>query len=131
MTDAEEIEALLQDIRSGDENRLISAAPMLAQFGDAAVPGLLRTLRDCHPLVRDYSAMALGLIGAPAEPTIPALCLATRDPNAAVRYTAIVALGSIGKPTTEVVTCLNAALVDPDPMNQKGARHALRELNVG
>jgi HEAT repeat protein len=130
MSDAEEIDSLLEDIRSGDENRLISASPMLAQFGSAVVPSLVDTLQSEQPLVRDYSAMSLGLIGSPAEPAIPALCVATRDINSSVRYTAIVALGRIGRPTAEVVTCLNAALADPDPMNQKGARNALRELDI-
>ncbi len=130
MNDGEKIESLLDDMRSGDENRLISASPMLAQFGAMAVPGLLNTLQSDQPLVRDYFAMGLGLIGAPAEPAIPALCLATCDIDPSVRYTAIVALGRIGTPTAEVVTCLSAALADSDDMNQKGARNALQELTV-
>ncbi len=131
MDDAEEIESLLEDMRSGDENRLIRASPMLAQFGPAAVPGLLDTLHSIHPLVRDYSAMGLGLIGEPAEPAIPALCIiATHDADDSVRYAAIVALGRIGKPTTKVISCLTAALADPDPMNQRGAQNSLRELNI-
>ena len=128
--DDNEIKCLLEDMQSGDEDRLIHAAPLLAQFGLAAVPALLGTLQSTLPLVRDYSAMALGLIGAPAESAIPALCEATRDSNDSVRYAAIVALGGIGKRTSEVISCLTAALNDPDPMNRKGAGNSLHELNI-
>jgi len=131
VTDAEEIAELLEDMHSGDENRLINAAPMLAQFGTAAVSGLVSTLEDSQPLVRDYSAMGLGLIGAAAESAIPSLCRAVHDSNTSVRYAAIVALGRIGKATSDVVESLNAGLSDSEPMNQRGARNALEELNVG
>jgi HEAT repeat protein len=130
MTDAEEISALLDALRSGDENRLIEASPMLAQFGQEAVPGLLMTLANSQSLVRDYSAMALGLIGPNAESALPALCKATRDVNDGVRYSAIVAIGRIGKSTPKVVTCLNSALHDPDDMNRKGAQNAISELKI-
>ena len=130
MTDSEEIASLLEDMRSGDEDRLISASPMLAQFGAAAVPGLVDTLGSSHSLVRDYSAMGLGLIGAQAASAIPALCHAAQDSDASVRYTALVALSLIGQPTKEVVACLHAALADSDLLNQRGARNALHELKV-
>jgi HEAT repeat protein len=103
-----EIEIPLKDMRFGDAKRLINAVPMLAQFGEAAVRWLLGILQSGLPLVRDYSAWGLGLIGRRAEAAIPALCLATRDPNASVRYAAIVALGGIAKATAEVVSALDA-----------------------
>ncbi len=130
MTDAEEISALLDDIRSGDENLLINASMMLAQFGKEAVPGLLTTLASSESLIRDYSAMALGLIGHDAESALPALCGAAFDVNHKVRYAALVAIGNIGKFTPEAVACLNVALSDPDEMCRKGARNAISELKT-
>jgi HEAT repeat protein len=130
MTDAEEMSALLDDMRSGDENRLISASMMLPQFGKEAVPGLLTTLASSQSLLRDYSAMALGLIGHDAENAVPALCGTTFDADHKVRYAALVAIGKIGKSMPEVVSCLNIALRDPDEMCRKGARNAISELKT-
>jgi HEAT repeat protein len=101
---------------------------MLAQFGIAAISGLLETLENPQPLVRDYSAWALGMIGSSAEPAIPALCRATQDANSSVRYAAIMALNNIGKSTDDVINCLLDALADPDEANQRAIRNALKKL---
>ena len=101
---------------------------MLGQFGIAAVPGLVATLQDPQILVRDYSALALGLMGPEAEMAIPALCQATFDDNPGVRYTAIVALGRIGKNTPDVQICLKSSLRDANEMICRGAELALQAL---
>ena len=128
MSDEDEIASLLDDMRSGDESRLIEAAMLIAQFGPAAIPGLLETLESPYALSRDYSAMALGLIRPPAEKALPELCKASFDTNPKVRFAAVAAIHNIAKATPMVIDCLNSVLSDPDEATRNRARMALNEL---
>jgi HEAT repeat protein len=130
MTDEEEIASLLDDMRSGDEDRLLSASIMLAQFGAAAVPGLLSTLASPHALTRDYSALSLGLIRPPVEEALPALCQAAFDISDKVRFAAVAALERIGKTTPEVMACLGSVLSDPNEETRQRAKTAIRNLQA-
>jgi HEAT repeat protein len=128
MTDEEEIASLMDDMRSGDENRLIGASVMLAQFGPQVVPELTSILSSPYPLTRDYTAMSLGLLGSAAEPALPNLCKAVSDTDSGVRYATVVAIGNIGKKTEETLQCLRSALNDTDEMTRRGAADALTKL---
>jgi HEAT repeat protein len=44
-----------------------------------AVPALIRSLKDRDPMVRQWSARALGSIGRPAEKAVPALVEAAKN----------------------------------------------------
>jgi HEAT repeat protein len=123
-----EIDSLIAEMKSGDENNLISASVMLGQYGHEAVEPLIELLKDYRHLVRDYSAMSLGIIGADAKDAVPALLTVLRDENSSVRYAATVALGKIGVNSIEVIEGLRTATSDSDAMVVRGAKNALEEL---
>jgi HEAT repeats len=64
---------------------LIGAVAHDPSLRPSAVPLLTRSLRDSRPLVRAYSANALGSLRIEAEPTVTALLEAWNDPDESVR----------------------------------------------
>lgn len=71
-----------------------AAMEVLVAFGEAAVPRLVKLLKDADEEVRNFSTVMLGDIGSRAavEPLISAL----RDPDVNVRHGAAESLGKIG-----------------------------------
>ncbi|MCZ6676829.1 MAG: HEAT repeat domain-containing protein [Candidatus Poribacteria bacterium] len=86
------------------------AALALGMIGESAVPALIAAINDADEWVRQNAVAALGRIGDPAA--VPALIEALNDEDERIRERAIVSLGLIGKPAVP-------ALVE-----------ALRETNV-
>ncbi len=75
------------DLRNG-------AMEVLVEFGELAVPKLVKLLRDDNEEVRNFSTVMLGDIGSPTA--VEPLTEALRDPEANVRHGAAEALGKIG-----------------------------------
>jgi HEAT repeat protein len=100
------------------------AAWSLAAIGADSVPPLMEMLTNPIPRLRCRAAVALGLIGAAAEPSVPALVRilddtdsdkraeALDDPD--TRRNAMDALGCIGRRADLAVPALTKALTDPD-----------------
>ena len=103
-------------------------------LGKIALPGaaaaLIQTLRDPDPLVRQYSAWALGNIGeyAPAE-TGMALAALLHDPSPHVADTAAEAIGRIGG-SARVIKKLIEAVHDPRVTTRRAAITALRWMEA-
>jgi HEAT repeat protein len=77
----------------------MAAAEALALTGDpAAVPALVRALKNPHSGVRMVVARALGTVGARAQDAVPALERALEDDEAPVREAARAALAKIRRP---------------------------------
>jgi hypothetical protein len=85
-----------------------------------AISGLIGALNDQSPMVRFFSAEALGYAGPEAEPAIPALILLLNDPKSAVRIdddirpTASKALGEIGPKAKAALPALRNLLTNND-----------------
>lgn len=81
-----------------DENAAVTvkAANGLSQIGEAAVPALVRTLKDDN--FRILAIEILGEIGPQARAAVPSLLelMTQSDTNAAVRHEAMIALGLMG-----------------------------------
>lgn len=120
-----ELKELVGQMSSGDEDNLISASVMLGQFGKSAVAPLICLLTDPRPLVREYSAMSLGIVGKDASDATQALLPLLKDASDAVRYAAVVAIGKIGLWDGVVEQSLREVLSDPDAMVARGAAEAL------
>ena len=87
--DSERIRELIERLGSTDPGVRRHAAEALGRIGPAAVPALIRALKDRHHLVRSSAAHALGGLG-PA--TLPALIRALKDKDKGVRQHAAQAL---------------------------------------
>jgi len=107
-----------------------TAAHALGKVGVVeAVPALVASLRDADPIVRQYSAWALGAIGEPAlNAAGTALVAALNDPAPAVARAAASAIGQIGA-TQSVIELLDGALRATDVQTRRAAATALGWLD--
>src|SRR5262249_34063989 len=79
----------------GEEPVSPEAAEALRRLGQAAVPGLIRALKDEEWRVRTRAAVALGLLGAEARAAVPALVEALLEEDKYLRSHAAAALGKV------------------------------------
>jgi HEAT repeat protein len=100
------------------------AAAALADLGEPAVDPLIALLKDEDPIVRAYSAGALG--GTKAERAIAPLAALLNDGDAYVRRTAAEALGGTGSP--QAIRPLVELLEDPTRDLAKSAIRALGQI---
>jgi HEAT repeat protein len=95
-----------------DENAAVTvkAANGLSQIGEAAVPALVRTLKD-----ENFRTLAIEILGPEARAAVPSLLeLMTRaDVNAAVRHEAMIALGLMGPSASSAAPRLLDILSSP------------------
>ena len=121
----------------------ILALGMIGPEATAAVPELVRALRDDDPRVRWFAAGALASIGPGAKASVPALIEALRSKDVAtggevtfwngamsredgpIRLAAAVALGRIGPESRAAVPDLVRALRDPDARVRSETAQAL------
>jgi len=90
------------------------AAWSLAAIGADSVPPLMEMLTDINPRLRCRAAMALGMMGKPAEPAVPALAELLHDPDRNTGREAADALGWIGQQPDFVIPALINAFGDKD-----------------
>ena len=102
----------------------VSAVEALGDIGPdarAALPALIRTLRECEDEdLRDAVVRTLGSIGPATDEVIPALIEAAKSTDEDVRNSAVDALGYIGPRAGEAVPTLTEMLrksVDTDLRN--------------
>ncbi len=131
------------------EKLRIAAIQAISAFGPnaaAALPDLIKALKDSDPDVRRFAAMAIGLIGPPAGAAVPELILllqqsvkprrttisadsaiGLRQPMT-IQYMAAKALGKIGPEARAAVPYLIKLLDDRDMMLRWAAAGALGEI---
>jgi HEAT repeat protein len=98
------VPALLSVFREKEASLLQPLAAMaLARIGARAIPLLERALADESPETRAGAALALGLMGRPAQGTAPALGRLLLDRHRLVRTTAAGALRGVCPPRREEV----------------------------
>jgi HEAT repeat protein/Tfp pilus assembly protein PilF len=95
--------------------------------GTADIPGLLETLKDDDPRVREAAAGALARIGKPA---IPALVEALKHDEPRVRFGATRALGLMKEEAKESIPALVDALDDQSSMVRFGPGWALVSIGT-
>ncbi len=115
-----ELDDLLADLTSGDEDRAEAAVPKLVSLGEAAFPAL-RALLDSPDT--DHRWWALSVLAQNEQVDVDWLLAALDDPAAEVRQCA--ALGLCAHPAPKSVPALIDALQDPDSMVSTLAANAL------
>lgn len=127
----QEIYALIQILRTGDDQLSQAAAYSLAEFEQLAVPELVQLLKkDTNSKVRARSAWALGAIGIVSlSQTLNPLLCALSDSDDQVRGQAAFALGRFGSAIApQAIDPLIIALNDTSSEVRSWAANALGEI---
>src|SRR5215471_2753189 len=96
----------LRLLGSEEEPAQQEAVESLSRLGQAAVPELLKALKDDDWQVRNQAAVVLGAIGPEAKAAVPALMDVLQEDDKYFRGHGAVALGKIGKEARAAVPAL-------------------------
>jgi HEAT repeat protein len=118
------IDNLLEDLRSGEDERAEAAVQNLALYGEAALALLQPLLTDASADQRWWATRALAEIDAVEATSL--LMQALGDENPAVRQCA--ALGLAQHPDARSIEALIQALSDPDSLTARLAANALIKI---
>lgn len=121
------IQALLSELLSGDDERAEKAALTLAQNQQAALPELYKLLESPDPEQRWWAIRTLAEC-EPAHQITRSLLAALEDNSNDVRQAAALALSQ--RPDPQATPALISALSDPDPMVASLAGNALTLLKA-
>ena len=94
----------------------------------AAIPNLLKSLKNREAAIRRAAIEALGNMGSKARKTAPHLAGALRDKSAAVRASAAEALAKVGARADVALPALKEALNDTATNVREAARAAIEKL---
>ena len=98
--------------------------------GPLGIPTLIEALRHDDVSVREWAAIAVRDIGAPAAEAVPALVSALEDTTSGIRDWAAMALGSIGPAAKEALPALLVALRDTNTFLRAAAAGALGAIGT-
>ena len=121
------IQALLSELLSGDDERAEKAALTLAQNQQAALPELYKLLESPDPDQRWWAIRTLAGC-EPTHRTTRSLLAALEDKSNDVRQAAALALCQ--RPDPQATPALISALSDPDPLLASLAGNALTLLKA-
>lgn len=108
--------------------KAIKEPAIFSQFQQDIIPALRKRLKDKSPLVRKYTAAALGNLGTHSAIAVDDLRQLLRDRDISVRKKTTAALGWIGKAALPALSELQQMLDDRDPHIKKNAVFALRRI---
>ena len=121
------VPALLEALRSRYVHLHVEVARILGNLKDErAVPGLIESLKEQYPTIRNAATYALAEIGKPA---IPDLIKVLKSRNSDVRAAAAEALGEIGDEAAREPLAI--ALTDRNERVRYAAAEALGKINQG
>lgn len=121
-----DLQALLQDLSSGDDDRAEPAALALGKLGDEALPALRALLASPDVDCRWWATRTIGQSESAAA--VAALIDACRDADADVRACASYALGTFGERAGEAVPALVDRLADASVYVGQMAADALARI---
>jgi len=119
-----QLQNLLDDLTSGDEDRAERAVSQLIELGEDAIPSLLELTRSIDVDVRWWALRILA--GSPLCRTEWLIPFLSNDPAPEVRQCA--ALGLAGKPDESAIQPLVQALNDEDNMTGSLAANTLIKI---
>lgn len=97
----------------------------------AAVPILVRTLKDNDLSVRLAAVQAIGTLGYEQDSAIQALVGCVQDPDPRVREYALFAIGKYGDRGTSVAPAIARALTDQNASVREAASNVLQSIALG
>jgi HEAT repeat protein len=122
---ADALPALLAATRAAEGDPIFADA--LAQIGPAALPALLKALKESDATNSAWVLRALRGFGAPA---VPLLVEALQQPNPAVRVSAAATLGAMGRDASAAIRPLFSLVTTDDAATQAAVLRALTALRA-
>ena len=101
-----------------------------SKSSSAALSALTRCLSDESEVVRIYSAIAIGKIGADSQLALSVVVEAVKSPNRSLRIGALLALAELEPDTEGVITAIASALFDGDGSVRLTATQILASLGT-
>lgn len=117
------VERLSASLDDADPIVARTAARLLGQFGDAALPCLRKALQSDDVLVRRNAVASLGALGKPA---VADMLQALKDPHLLIRQAAAFALSRVRPMPDEVSQAIAAATSDAQQLVRDAALDVLR-----
>ena len=127
----QQIDKLIQNLNSPDQNVRLDAVNDLGAMGPAAasaVPRIVELLKDKENGTRLAAVSTLGGIGSSAVAAAPALAAALKDGCPGVRWYAAEALGKIGTAAASAIPALIRALKEEDSVFRYYIAESLGEM---
>src|SRR5260221_3519882 len=106
------------------------SAEALANIGPAAVPALVKAMKNPNVEVRATAAKGLGKWAGSDEPAILALTNALHDKELQVRGAAALSLGELGAGAESAIPALREAAKDADVSVAEKAKEALSRVTA-
>jgi HEAT repeat protein len=122
------VAALVEDLKSPDEERSGKANLALIRVGEPAVPAVLELLQGEDKRLRSTALLTFWGMGEKAKAAVPALVVALQDPDLDIRNGAALALANMGPAAQEAVPALVTALGDSDRRVRQTAVKALGNI---
>jgi HEAT repeat protein len=119
------VAALVEDLKSTDEEKSGKANLALIRVGEPAVPAVLELLQSGDPHLRSLALLNFWGMGEKAKAAVPALIQALSDPDVEIRNGAALALANMGPAAADAVPALITALGDSDRRVRQTAVKAL------
>ncbi|MEP7339924.1 MAG: HEAT repeat domain-containing protein [Acidobacteriota bacterium] len=121
--------AALDTPEAADRGTVVMA---LGQSGSETVPILVEVLvKDPHPQVREFAAIAISRMGPDAKAAVPALIDALKDLAIGVRSWSAQALGMIGPEAKAALPALKELSSDDNQELRSIAERALQQIKAG
>lgn len=123
--------ALLTNVNNAIRQAAAGALGYMGPQAEAAVPALVKSMRDKDAVGRADAALALGKIGVGSDEVVNALTKVLTDPHPSVRCNAAFSLAQFGKAAEAAVPALTRLLEDWDSAARANATNALRSITGG
>ena len=116
------VPSLLRTLRDPEPFIAMQAASTLGRIGKPSVSGLSKALSDKKPVIRHAAAFGLGEAGSAAKPAVPQLIQRLEDYDAQVRATSAYSLSLI---SCEVIAGLSNVIEHADSAQRQSAAREL------
>jgi HEAT repeat protein len=132
-TEASDVAGLIKDLDLPEPSKRARAAEILGEIGSdakAAIPHLVKLLKDKEEGVRKNSAHAIEQIGSLTQGDLPGVVDAIKDPNPDIKVSAITAIKMMGPEADIAIPSLLEALHDPQTPVRLQAAKALGAMTT-
>ncbi len=127
-SDEQTVPLMIAALGEADQTVVLQAASTLAQFGETAVPAMIRALENEQTAF--WACLVLNQLGPEAKPAVPKLTELLDHPHEELRHEAAQTLGAIGAEAASAAPALAETAGDAEEFNpvRAAACYALAQI---